>query len=247
MTVNYNDESYDYTSYWSNRSYEHNCEVIALKKLLPKQGNALVDIGGGFGRLLPYYKDKFKAITILDASSKLLNQARNQVDILGLSNVAFKVDVLPFTNKSGLKSPQFDAALMVRVSHHLTDLDPAVESISKILVNEGVFVLEIANKWHFLNLVRNLCRLNFSVLSESPYKIGTFTLWSPKYVISNLEKHGFRVEEKLSVSNFRVYLLKRIIPEKILLLLENLLQKPLSYINFGPSIFIKAVKISSAV
>jgi len=57
-----------------------------------------------------------------------------------------------------------------------------------------------------------------------------------------LEKNGFVLEKKLSVSNFRNPLLKKIVPETVLLRLEDVLQKPLSYINFGPSVFVKAVK-----
>jgi len=57
-----------------------------------------------------------------------------------------------------------------------------------------------------------------------------------------LKKNGFEIQEKLSVSNFRSPLIKKIVPEAVLLALEDILQKPLSYLNFGPSIFIKAVK-----
>ena len=48
-----------------------------------------------------------------------------------------------------------------------------------------------------------------------------------------VKKNGFEIQEKLSVSNFRSPLMKKIIPEAILLALEDILQKPLSCFNFG--------------
>jgi len=44
------------------------------------------------------------------------------------------------------------------------------------------------------------------------------------------------------VSNFRSQFLKKIIPEKILLFMEDKLQKPFGKLFFGPSIFILAKK-----
>ncbi|MFH1566074.1 MAG: class I SAM-dependent methyltransferase [bacterium] len=240
MSVDYNDESYNYKSYWDKRSYEHNAEVIALKKLLPKRGKFFIDIGGGFGRLLPIYKDRFEKITIVDASNKILEQAKKQAESLRVTDITFKVSRLPFVNEV---FSQFDCVLMVRVSHHLADLDSAISSLSKLMMKDGVFVFEFANKMHFLNVVKNLIKFNFNFFSKDPYKLKTFTLWHPEYVRKILDKNGFRVEEKLSVSNFRNSLIKKFIPERILLILESFFQKPFAYINFGPSIFIRARKL----
>jgi len=249
MTVDYNDESYNYKSYWFGRSYEHNAEVIALKKLLPKKGEKIIDIGGGFGRLLSVYRNNFDEATILEPSKKLLEQMEENV-LLGsdpagvrpLKILKINADVM---NISKELVGNYDCAIMIRVSHHLEDLEAAVASISKLTTKGGVFIFEFANKMHFLNVLKNAIKLNFRFFSKEPYKLGTFTLWHPAYVKEALEKNGFRLEEKLSVSNFRSPLLKKAMPENILLVLEDLLQGPLSCINFGPSVFVKAVKISN--
>jgi len=64
----------------------------------------------------------------------------------------------------------------------------------------------------------------------------------PKKVISELKNSGFTVKEILSVSNFRSSILKKIIPQKVLVSWERVLQKLLGRFFFGPSIFILAKK-----
>jgi len=49
--------------------------------------------------------------------------------------------------------------------------------------------------------------------------------------------------DRLSVSNFRNDAIKKTLPKDSLLILENLMQKPFGFINFGPSIFVKCVKV----
>ena len=244
MSVDYNDKNYDYISYWGNRSYEHNSEVIALKKLLPKKGKRIIDIGAGFGRLFPVYESRFKEIILFEPSKKLLEQARDNINKSTIDKVFFRIGKIPIRDRPnlGLSLIEYDCVLMVRVVHHLEDLNSAIASVSKIIKKDGVFILEFANKIHFLNILKNSARLNFGFFFTQPYKVGTFILWHPAYVKEVLEKNGFALEKKLSVSNFRSSLLKKLIPEKILLVLEDCLQKPLSYINFGPSVFVKAVK-----
>jgi len=245
MSVDYNDENYNYKAYWNARSYEHNCEVIALKKLLPKKGNNIVDIGGGFGRLSSVYGEHFNNATIMEPSKKLLQQAKLGLNPFGLIPNGFNPN---YVNSSIYDAPKklegkYDCAIMIRVLHHLDDLNSAILSVSKLMVKDGVFILEFANKMHFLNILKNVARLNFRFFSSQPYKLGTFTLWHPPYVQKVLEKNDFAIKNRLSVSNLRSPLIKKLIPEKILLTMENLLQKPLSYINFGPSIFIKTIKV----
>ena len=192
---------------------------------------------------MPLCKDRFENITILDASKKHLDQAKQRAKSLTVSNVSFQVGILPKrdTPESGV-SRFFDCALMIRVSHHLDDFSSAIKNVYEFLEPNGVFIFEFANKMHFLNVLKNLFKLNFKFFSQKPYKFGTFTLWHPSMVEDMLKKNGFEIQEKLSVSNFRSPLIKKIVPEAVLLALEDILQKPLSYLNFGPSIFIKAVK-----
>jgi len=245
MDVDYNDKDYNYKSYWSDRSYEHNAEVVALKKLLPPHGGRIIDIGAGFGRLYPVYKDRFKEVVLLEPSSKLTKgfQVQPSTNIVNAS----LVEISRGNNKIHRTNRTYDCAIMVRVAHHLTDLDEAFLQVNRLLVPGGVFVLEFANKVHFLNVLKHTIRLDFSFFLAPMTSIATkgvtFNTWHPNYVQKILGKSGFKVIEKLSVSNFRNPFVKKIVPEGVLLFFEHFLQKPLVAIYFGPSIFIKATKV----
>ena len=67
-------ENSDYqTSFWEQggREYEDQVEAIALKHLLPNQGQWLLEIGAGAGRNTPRYH-AFQHIVLLDYVAILL-------------------------------------------------------------------------------------------------------------------------------------------------------------------------------
>jgi len=74
-------EGSDYqTSFWEKggRAYEDACEASALKRLLPPQGEHLLELGAGAGRNTPRYHG-YKRITLLDYSRTQLEQAREKL------------------------------------------------------------------------------------------------------------------------------------------------------------------------
>jgi len=247
-------DSYDYSAYWEGRDYEHNSEVVALKKILqkiPKIGT-IIDIGAGFGRLTPVYAFRGKKVIIAEPSAKLLSLARkNLTNYQNLEFVQASVEILSEKVPRG----RADLVLMVRVAHHLQNLESAFRAVNSLLKPGGFFVLEFANKLHFKAIFKELLRGNINYSSElspkdvrSPKSIRNHTIsflnHHPKNVDLILEKTGFKVLDKLSVSNFRNRILKKYLPMELLTSLESAFQKPLSYINFGPSIFVLAQKKS---
>ena len=89
VLADYNDKNYDYTKYWDGRDYENASEFIALEKLLPNvydQSKKVIDVGGGFGRLLPIFKKRFGVIYIFDYSKKLLETAEENAEKLGINS-----------------------------------------------------------------------------------------------------------------------------------------------------------------
>lgn len=240
----YNDTNYDYTRYWKGRDYENASEITALAKMLPDKGKRVLDAGGGFGRLIPAYKDRFEEIIIFDQSIKVLTQAQERARNLGV-DVKIQEGDLYKLSQYGLG--KFDCVVMVRVAHHLEDLGKALYEISQMLPTGGTFILEFANKLHVKSAVRNAARLNFGYFKKDPVsrasKDVTFLNFHPDFVDQSLKDNCFKVVDKLSVSNFRNDALKRSLSKDSLLILENLLQKPFGFVNFGPSIFVKCVKI----
>ncbi|MBU0650182.1 class I SAM-dependent methyltransferase [Patescibacteria group bacterium] len=242
----YNDKDYDYIKYWEGRDYENASELTALAKLLPVKGKRILDVGGGFGRLIPVYQKRFSEAVIFDQSRKLLKQAQDKAKSM---NMAMKTKVGDIYKLSDYELGTFDCVVMVRIAHHLEDLDKAFLEVSKVMNKNGIFILEFANKLHAKSAMRNAAKLNFNYFRTDPVsrasKDVTFLNFHPDYVERLLKNNGFKVKEKLSVSNFRLDAVKRSVSKESLLVLENLLQKPFSHINFGPSIFVKSIKSGS--
>lgn len=246
VLADYNDKTYDYTKYWEGRSYENEAEFIALKKLLPKdfdKSRSVIDIGGGFGRLLPIYKERFGKISIFDYSQKLLEAAIENADKMGLKINIIKGDV---SNVSSLVKETYDYVSMIRVSHHLDNLEEVFREVDRILEQNGVFILEIANKMHFKSVISNLLKFNFGYFNKKSLSVATkdvtFLNHHPKYVEMLLDRCDFKVVRKLSVSNLRNPYIKKILPIGTTLFIENIMQNAMSSFYFGPSIFYKIEK-----
>lgn len=69
-----------------------------------------------------------------------------------------------------------------------------------------------------------------------------FYNYHPKYIESIFKKSGFKIDEVLSVSNFRSTKLKKLFGTKNLVRMEKSAQKLLAPIRFAPSIYYKLVK-----
>ena len=139
--------------------------------------------------------------------------------------------------------------LMVRVLHHIKDLDVAFGVINKILLKNGYLILEFPNKNHLIEIIRQFFEGDFTypitiwpIDRSSPKSIKKKSLpfinYHPDQVMQKLQDHGFEIVEIKSVSNIRSSLLKRMFPTKLLLDIENNLQNIFSFLKIGPSIFI---------
>lgn len=249
MSAHY--DSYDYPSYWIGRDYEHGCEKIAVKAFLQKipKIKTILEIGAGFGRLTSSYIYRGKKIILSDPSSKLLAIARQTIPGKNVRIIHSGIENLP----QKLRSGSVDLVIMIRVLHHIKDFDCAFQIINKLLINNGYLILEFANKSHFKATLSQFFKGNFvfpmdidTLDKRSKRNIKRNTLpflnYHPDVVISKLKENGFTIIEKRSVSNIRGSILKKIFPTNFLLSLSTLLQVPLGYFHFGPSIFILAKK-----
>ena len=241
----YDDLSFSYPKYWQKRKYEHFSEAIALKRLfelIPSSSRGdLIDIGAGFGRLAEIYLKSFKRCVLIDPSRKLLTRAKK--NLKGEKNVEFRlgtVEKIPF--KEGI----FDLVVMIRVAHHLEDLEKAFNEISRVLKPGGFFILEFANKNHFKAKLfspfssyqrqKAFC-LDPIDISSKKRKI-PFINYHPLWIKKEVEKSNFKVITKLSVSNLRFSGFEKLLPLKLLIWIERNFQPFLGKIDFGPSIFL---------
>ncbi len=230
-------EGSDYqTRFWEKggREYEDRCEAIALRRLLPKTGRLLLELGAGAGRNTTRYNG-FERVILLDYSRTQLKQAQ---DRLGISDryiyVAADIYRLPFID--GL----FDAATMIRVIHHMADAPAALRQIQTVLEPGAAFILEFANKRNVKAILRYLLRLQkWSPFGLEPVEFAPLNFdFHPRAIKQWLQESGFRREKILTVSHFRIGLLKRMIPASWLAALDSVFQWTGAWWQVSPSVFV---------
>jgi len=234
-------EGSDYqTSFWDQggRQYEDRTEAIALKRLLPAGGKLMLELGAGAGRNTPRYAG-YERIVVLDYSRTQLEQAQQR---LGLSDkyiyVAADVYRLPFVD--GL----FDGATMIRVLHHMADAPKALTQVRDVMGPNGVFILEFANKLNLKAMLRYWLGLQkWSPFTLEPVEFVELNFdFHPKAVRQWLTELGFRIERTLTLSHFRMGLLKRLVPTGILVFFDSLFQWTGAWWQWTPSVFVRAVR-----
>lgn len=234
-----NYEGSDYQqSFWEQggREYEDRAEAIALKRMLPKNGKLMLELGAGAGRNTPRYAG-FERIVLLDYSTTQLIQAQER---LGCSEkyiyVAADIYRLPFRDR------QFDAATMIRALHHMADAPKALKQIRNVLRSNAVFILEFANKLNLKSILRYVMgRQKWNPFSLEPVEFVKLNFdFHPKAIRKWLGELGFSIEKTLTVSHFRLGLLKRIVPARLLAALDGLFQPTGEFWQFTPSVFVKA-------
>ena len=244
-------DTYDYPSYWVNRRYEHEAEILALRSLIAKIPKAknILEIGAGYGRLTPSYVSYASKITLSDPSAKLLNLAKKNLPYKKIEYVKSKLENLT----SKVENQSVDLVVIVRVLHHIKDVDKAFFTVNKLLKKNGHFILEFANKQNikttFFEMLRGNLTYPLDIFpKDRRSKKGMrkcrlpFCNYHPDLIIEKLKNHHFEIVDKRSVSNIRSPLLKKFLIPEVLVFCERYLQRPLSYINFGPSIFLLSRK-----
>jgi ubiquinone/menaquinone biosynthesis C-methylase UbiE/predicted RNA-binding Zn-ribbon protein involved in translation (DUF1610 family) len=236
-------EGSDYqTSFWEQggREYEDRAEAIALNRLLPKKGILLLEVGAGAGRNTTRYAG-FDRVVLLDYSTTQLQHAQKRLGQAGrYIYVAADVYRLPFVDNL------FDAATMIRTLHHMADAPKALEQVHKVLQPEAVFILEFANKFNLKSIMRFLLgRQVWSPFTLEPIEFVKLNFdFHPKAVRQWLAEAGFKVERTLTVSHFRMRMLKKLIPAQILAALDALLQPTGALWQLTPSVFMRSKRMN---
>jgi ubiquinone/menaquinone biosynthesis C-methylase UbiE len=237
----YDDPDFNYQDYWSGRSYEHEAEVIAIRRLLNRQLFAhAVDVGGGYGRLAVVLAEFAARVTLVDSSSQQLALAEAfLVSRPRITRRQMEAANLDFPDES------VDLVTMVRLLHHLPEPTAELAEVHRILRPGGYAIIEVANIAHALNRLRYLVKrkpipaVALDIRSEETRQRGgiAFVNHHPQSIAQLAESIGLRVESVLSVSNLRHRLVKKALPGRMILAAERVLQPKLARIQFGPSVF----------
>lgn len=230
------------TEFWGEgREYEDGAERVALRALLPPNGRRLIEIGAGFGRLVPLYAG-YDEVVLFDYALSQLRQARDLWGDAGPNGrprylyVAGDFYRLPFV--SGL----FDTLTLVRTLHHAVDAPAVLRGVADVLAPGGTFVLEYANKRNVKAIVRYLARRQaWSPFGREPVEFVPLNFdFHPAWMRDQLDEAGFRVRRQRTVSHFRLGVLKRHMPQSVLVAMDRLLQPTGSCLQYSPSIFVQS-------
>lgn len=229
------------SEFWGQgREYEDAVERNALHALLPPTGRRLIEIGAGYGRLVPLYAG-YDEVVFFDYAHSQLQQARELWGEGGPGGrpryvyVAGDFYDMPFA--PGL----FDTVTMVRVLHHAADAPAVLRGIEQILAPGGTFVLEFANKRNLKAILRYLVRRQaWSPFDREPVEFAALNFdFHPAWIRERLAEAGLRVQRQRTVSHFRLGFLKRALPTSLLVALDRLLQPTGGLVQLAPSVFVR--------
>ncbi len=244
----YNDPNHNYLRYWDGRDYEHAAEEMAIKRLLEgKHFRHAVDVGGGYGRLCVFLQRYADKVTLAEPSQQQLDIAADFLkDHPHIDRQLLQADDLKFKDSS------IDLLTMIRVMHHLPDPSAEFNEINRVLAADGYAIIEVANYLHARNRVKHLVKgkkmpvTPVDIRSEANKREDEipFVNHNPKTVMKQLAHAGLKVDRILSVSNLRSPGLKKVMPKRIMLAIEGILQPALANSYFGPSVFFLVKKAS---
>lgn len=160
-------------SYWGYR------DKVALS-FIGREDRVIIDIGCGEGITLDHVKSLYPDKRIIGVDRILENlficrKYRNEA-------VGGDVFHLPFKDNS------FDCALLIEVIEHISDPDPVVSEIRRILKPEAKLILIFPND--FIFKIARVLALKFK---EAWFDSGHVRQWQPKDIRGLLERKGFSV------------------------------------------------------
>lgn len=220
------------TDFWEGRGrdYEDRVERVAIRRLLPKSGERLLEIGSAFGRLTSEYEG-YKQIILLDYSFSQLQYAQQHYG----RDPRF-IYVAANAYRLPLQAGVCDGATIIRVLHHMQDVPKIFAEVRRILAPNSTFLLEYANKRNLKAMLRYALRKqDWNPYDLMPVEFVELNFdFHPRYIAQELARAGFSTQKRLPVSFFRLGLFKKL-PTSLLVGLDAVLQHTPLFIT--PSIF----------
>jgi len=118
--------------------YERYIQPKAPEKILahlglPQPGGAVLDAGGGTGRVAQYFVGKAAAVVVADQTFEMLQEARKKD---GLAGVCALTEEMPFTDG------HFCCIVMVDALHHVADQAATISELWRLLKPGGNIIIE---------------------------------------------------------------------------------------------------------
>jgi SAM-dependent methyltransferase len=251
VVADYDRNDYDYRTYWDGRDYEAWAEDRALRRMVPLLGRPewMVDFGGGFGRNAVHYRDRAQRYVLVDYSAtNLRNAART---LAGDADAGRAFLIRADLNRLPFADAAFDSAMVVRVLHHLPDVDGALVEMGRTVRDR--WLLDVPIKHHALGLARAAVRGELSLL-RGPGPLRTGATDSPfwNFRLSAVREHlyaaGWDTRVVASVNNLRRW--DRSLPPALVRTLRPAVQAVETAVRhggrgwWGPSQFVYARRAS---
>jgi hypothetical protein len=124
----------------------------------------------------------------------------------------------------------------------MADAPQALRQVRNILQPNGTFILEFANKLNLKAMLRYwLGRQEWSPFTLEPVEFAKLNFdFHPRAVRIWLGELGFRIEKVLTVSHFRMAVLKSTLPTSLLVFFDSVFQWTGSFFQWTPSVFVRA-------
>jgi SAM-dependent methyltransferase len=206
LIADYDADDYDYCSHWKNRAYEQWAESQVLKRLLVRMERPqwLIDFGGGFGRNAVHYCQRAEHAALVDYSLRNLTRAASmcaqEIEAGRLFLIRADLYHLPFIDNA------FDAGIIIRVLHHLVEVDDALREMGRVLRQK--WLLDVPIKHHMLARLCAWIRRERRQLSTwESRRVGTgetpFASFRLEKIEHLLAENGWDSSVVASVNNFR--------------------------------------------
>src|SRR5918999_2091977 len=223
--IDYDRGGYDYRDYWKRRHYEDWAESRVLTRVMEEFGYPqwFADFGGGFGRNAAHYRHRANHSVIVDYSANNLTRAGelHAPDVAAgrVHLVRGTVSALPFVDRA------FDAAMVVRVLHHLTDAEQALTEMGRTIQEN--WLVDVPIKHHALGRLRSLmCFRVREMRSPEPLVRGTsehpFRAYRLPAIRRRLDDSDWDSDLVASVNNFRRW--DQVLPKPIVAPLRPFVQ-----------------------
>ena len=177
----------DYREFWekpSNKIIDY-IERKILRQNLPNSGGWFIDLGSGFGRLLPLYQCDNCNIVLVDYTINHLEMALKRCNDDKTYFIAANAYYLPFREKV------FSSGLSVRLFQHINVPTVFLSELSRIFQQGAGVVFTYVNKrslFWFVGRGFGCFKKNHEELSDLLY--GTH----PAYIVELLDNAGFNAK-----------------------------------------------------
>ena len=199
----YNERAPEYEEFYDGRTSAKKIEpalirreITEIKEIVPDYVNGrTIDIACGTGYWLPYYHRNCPRITLVDQSENVLNECREKIAGMGISDRTEVVRADIFSHRYAPQ--QYDSALTAFLLSHFTDaeIDALINNLRGSLAAGGRFVI-IDNIWN--DMVAELRFEKYGLRTRYLKDGRHYKILKRFFDQSDLEslavKHGFRLE-----------------------------------------------------